>query len=257
MFIRARTAPSALRLMMLSVEFKKSPPDWRQSRTGRAMRLMGLLVLWGCGLLTFARAVPLDVPPSRLADDLAEGRVGHLERESGEHALADGGSVRWSTGLLTWYQASLPGPGGSSDGAGVFGEDAPEETLERLITDSPQQVKVTPVQDLHGERNWWENRHPAQFAPAAGLLWLLLLVVMARRPDHRSASRWAWFWLFTVGQLGALAYLLVEPRPLWTRDAGEAHASAPRLSGVSGFLVAIPLGLATAGAAFALRAALT
>jgi len=62
---------------------------------------------------------------------------------------------------------------------------------------------------------------------------------------------------FTVGRFGALAYLLVEPRPYRTRNAGESHAPARRLSGVTVFLVAIPLGFATAETAFALRAALT
>jgi hypothetical protein len=77
--------------------------------------------------------------------------------------------------------------------------------------------------------------------------WATFLIMLASVP--RLGNRWAWFWLFTVGQIGAIVFLVLEPRPLWS-VAGERPAPRGRLTGAQGCLVSIGLGLlAAAGAA--------
>ena len=239
--------------MIIAERSEKAPPERTWGLADKAIRLVVLVVLLFGGVLVFMRAFPHEVSPARLVQDLHEGKVSHLEREAGEGAMRDGGTVRWSTGLLNWYETSVPGPGWPSGAADPrIGHDG---MLERLVADSPRQVAVTPAQDLHGEQGWWENRHPAQLAQAAGLLWLLVLLVMLGDwRGRRHASRWAWFWLFTIGVVGALAYLLLEPRPLWARGGAGRGVSARQVHGITGLLAAVLLGLAAVGAAFGLRA---
>ncbi|OLT36977.1 hypothetical protein BJF79_06275 [Actinomadura sp. CNU-125] len=71
-----------------------------------------LVILPACGLLAFTRAFPQEVPPAQLHADLREGKVDHLEKESGENAYYDGGTVRWSSGLLTWHETRVTGRSG-------------------------------------------------------------------------------------------------------------------------------------------------
>jgi hypothetical protein len=199
-----------------------------------AIRLVTLLILLGCGLLVFARAFPQEATVAHLHEDLREGRADYLELEPGERAYDDGGPVRWSNGLLTWHETWVPGPDWG--------------------VDSPREVRVTPVSDLHDEHPWWKNRHPAQLALGGCLLWSAMLAVMAGRPDHRYAGRWGWFWMYTVGLSGVLVHLLLEPHPLWTRNGDALDAPRRRLNGATGLLAAVLLGLATMGVMFGLRA---
>ncbi|MFI6795059.1 hypothetical protein [Streptosporangium canum] len=76
--------------------------------------------------------------------------------------------------------------------------------------------------------------------------WVTALIMLASVP--RLGNRWAWFWLFTVGQIGAIVFLLLEPRPLWS-GAGERPAPRGRLDGGQGCLASIGLGLLSAAAA--------
>ncbi len=75
--------------------------------------------------------------------------------------------------------------------------------------------------------------------------WILALLIMLGSTP-RLGNRWAWLWLLTVGQVGALLFLLLEPRPLWFA-AGRRPAPRGRLSGGWGFLAAIGLGLLSYG----------
>jgi hypothetical protein len=227
--------------MPIAAERTTFPRDRVWSLAGRALRLVLLLVLLTCGLMVFNRAFPHEATAAQLAEDLRQRRVTHIELD-----VEDVRAVRWSNGLLTWYQTIAP-PGWSRNADPSFG-----------TPDS--RIKVTPRQvDLHTHVSPVELLHPVYLAgPAGGLLWLLLLLVMLdNRRDHRYASAWAWFWMFTVGLAGALVYLLVETRPLWAHGAdGPPGEAARRLHGSAGFLMAVLLGLATTGAAFGLRAIL-
>ncbi|HUR05380.1 MAG TPA: hypothetical protein VM347_22760 [Nonomuraea sp.] len=79
--------------------------------------------------------------------------------------------------------------------------------------------------------------------------WVLVILTMLFAPP-RLANRWAWFWLFTVGQVGAILYLVLEPRPLW-QGPGEGLTRDKRVNGGSGcaysIILAIVSGLAALG----------
>jgi hypothetical protein len=60
---------------------------------------------------------------------------------------------------------------------------------------------------------------------------------------HRYANRWAWFWLFTVGQVGAVLYLILEPRPIWRPASRTAPTGRSPMGGGSGFLLSILLSI--------------
>jgi hypothetical protein len=90
---------------------------------------------------------------------------------------------------------------------------------------------------------------------AAGAVWLLTLVHMLAQGGHRVANRWAWFWMFTIGQVGALLYLLREPTPLWRAELLDTD-SAPIRGGV-GFgyavLYTFAVGALSIAASYVLR----
>ncbi|MFD0855551.1 hypothetical protein ACFQ07_25140, partial [Actinomadura adrarensis] len=139
------------------------------------------------------------------------------------------------------------------------GADGDAAILQGVIGESPNNVRLLPL-GLHERRYPWEY-HPAQFAaPFALVLWVPVFLVMLCRFDHRYANRWAWTWLFTIGGVGVLPYLLLEPRPLWARDYGlypirrRYEEDEKRWSGTKGFLAALLLGMVTALAAFGLQA---
>jgi hypothetical protein len=94
---------------------------------------------------------------------------------------------------------------------------------------------------------------PLRYAAIA--VWLLTLVNMLSRGGHRVANRWAWLWMFTIGQIGAALYLLREPVPLWRSELVDSGRAPIR--GGFGFLYAIGLsivaGLVGTGIALLLR----
>ncbi|MFG1827745.1 hypothetical protein ACGFIJ_35160 [Microbispora bryophytorum] len=58
----------------------------------------------------------------------------------------------------------------------------------------------------------------------------------------RLGNRWAWFWLFTVGEVGAMLFLLLEPRPLW-RGLEPQNPVRNRMGGGGGCVLALCLSL--------------
>lgn len=73
----------------------------------------------------------------------------------------------------------------------------------------------------------------------AGLAEIATLVLLVTGPQPRLATKWAWFWLLGVGPLG-LAFLLLEPVPVWLREALPARS---RLTGGWAFLLMVVAGL--------------
>lgn len=70
----------------------------------------------------------------------------------------------------------------------------------------------------------WLFRIPTWFGTLLALTWVATFVAMiSSRP--RWGNRWAWFWVFVIGQIGVLIYLLIEPTPLWTRTPKVGGAS--------------------------------
>lgn len=73
----------------------------------------------------------------------------------------------------------------------------------------------------------------------AGIAGIATLVLLVAGPQPRLATKWAWFWLMGIGPL-PLAFLLLEPVPVWLRDALPARQ---RLTGGWAFLIALAAGM--------------
>ncbi|MBW0253978.1 hypothetical protein [Cellulomonas sp. PS-H5] len=74
---------------------------------------------------------------------------------------------------------------------------------------------------------------------ALGALVALPLTLVAG-PEPRLATRWAWFWLAVHAWPVAIAYLALEPTPVWDRRGRTAPER--RLTGGWAFLLGLLLG---------------
>jgi hypothetical protein len=197
---------------------------------GRIIRGCALVVLLLAGLSIVGAVYPAQGDTLNLTADLAAGRVDYVEYQPG--AL----TVRWVDDWVLWRQAVIqPPPGPLGDGPAPGQE---EQWLFAEVAASGHQVRVVERSGGGVGPGAWPLRVP--WGPLRGLaggVWLLTLLHMLSRGGHRVANRWAWFWLFTVGQVGALLYLIREPVPLWRRVL-PARGTVPTRGGV-GFAQAV------------------
>ncbi|MEV7969210.1 hypothetical protein AB0O34_24940 [Sphaerisporangium sp. NPDC088356] len=209
---------------------------------GRVVLLV--VLVWG-GLVT---AFSVD-PPNRSVEEFrASLRAGEviyvIATESGQHVS----ELRWSSGPLFWYRVApltfcqgLPKCDYESkelyhdvDAAGA-----------RLVVQQPR------AQRGNGIFSEWPFHVPV---PHGGWLvaaaWFVSLLSMLGTARPRLGNRWAWFWLFTVGEAGAIVFLLLEPRPVWQGLDPEVPMRR-RMGGGQGCLVSIGLGIASGAALLA------
>ncbi|GIH15733.1 hypothetical protein [Rugosimonospora africana] len=192
---------------------------------GRAIRAGALVVLLLAALTMVGSALPGWRGTDDLTADLAAGRVTYIEYVP----VRD--TVRWVDDQVRWRQALIAAPLHETPGQPVLGRE--EEWVRDRIEASGHPVDLVV---RNGTGNGWElwllwvPSKPLRAAATA--VWLLTLVHMLTRGGHRVANRWAWFWLFAIGQSGALLYLLLEPLPLWTTGlARRAASDAPSQTG--------------------------
>ncbi|MBB3729719.1 hypothetical protein [Nonomuraea dietziae] len=146
--------------------------------------------------------------------------------------------VRWSDGPFGWRRLPL------DDSRSV-------REIDRLL-DAAGPPGATVVRADHDSwpPDWFEDV-PARHAWLVPLAWFGTLLAMLARSRPRYANRWGWFWMFSVGGIGAPLYLLLEPQPIWAAMDGPMPPARSRLDGGSGCLVAILLafvsGLGIAG----------
>ncbi|WP_066363990.1 hypothetical protein [Herbidospora mongoliensis] len=151
--------------------------------------------------------------------------------------------LHWSESPLIWHEAppeKLAGDGGPY-------------TPERLDADLDRS-RIRPLAEHLDNRNSgsilpeWPFWFPGVgFLPWLAAAWVIAFVVMVgSRP--RLGNRWAWFWLFTVGEIGALLFLVLEPRPLW-KGPGPGAAESKPISGHTGCLYSILLAIVSIGLA--------
>lgn len=142
-----------------------------------------------------------------------------------DQASATGVEVLWQTGFLSWseawYQpaATNGAADGAPDGATGGGDGSPRDQLVRELTAAAAQSgRALGVSDAGDHKvllfNARELGAAAPLGSIAIALWIVLFGHMLLTREHRYANRSAWFWLFTVGQIGALLYLWSEPEPL-------------------------------------------
>ena len=199
-------------------------------------RIAGLLILLVGGLAAATAGTPRDATYADFAAALDRGEVVQVVPDrwsDGTVSTAD-----WSTGPFQWRSGQV-----TEDGR------TPAADFRAQMSDRGVEVE-TPDRD-----SWiqWPFGIPTWFGVLVATVWaLVFLTMLASRP--RYGNRWAWFWLFTIGQVGAPLYLILEPIPLWRAVRGEEPVPVPegedppgpRWTGPQGCLVSILTGLGAA-----------
>lgn len=205
---------------------------WRAGDQWSAgFRLVLLFVLLAGALSVAASVNPPHRPESDLTRDIAAGRVTYLDYD--QHLR----EVRWVTGWWHWHETTLATPDTGADQSS--NSDPALTRLYRQIDGSGHFIPVRIRSDQHPD--FWPFKvvwDPLEMATVAAWVGTFLLMLCTTR--HRYANRWAWFWLFTFGQAGALLYLVLEPQPIW-RPRSWPPRLKPPIGGGTGLLWAILL----------------
>ncbi|MEU1882869.1 hypothetical protein ABZ470_36665 [Streptosporangium sp. NPDC020072] len=254
-------------------------PRWREARwgwwlAGTVVRVVLLLVLLFGALLVVAAAAPTgrtlsdfraalkadrvtvvvyrasqsgtvstDQPPAAVQPPSVEQPPPEAEAPDSSDSPEVVYALRWAEGPLVWHRIDQ---GPVSDGKGAY-------TFDRFgadIGDSGARL----VQESVRQPSWWYATWPFEIPPTLGMWWVgaawvaTLMIMLGSTP--RLGNRWAWFWLFGVGQIGAFAFLLLEPRPLWHRY-GRPPPERGRMRGGTGCLLSIVTSVVAVGVAAA------
>ncbi|GAA4599047.1 hypothetical protein GCM10023194_78050 [Planotetraspora phitsanulokensis] len=188
-----------------------------------------VVLLWG-GLLTVLSANPRERSAADFQAALRAKQVTYVLYEGDDNHVR---GWRWSTGPLLWYRAqelTRPTP------------MRPDLTVELDTVDPRPVVRwVSGHDNTLGPFPNWPFQVPE---PTANLLvkvaWIATFVIMIGTARPRLGNRWAWFWLFTIGEIGAIMFLFSEPRAVW-RGLGPQGPDPGRMGGGRGFLMAICL----------------
>ncbi|MGW0067441.1 hypothetical protein ACWDUI_08235 [Streptosporangium sandarakinum] len=211
---------------------------WRIA--GLAVRIVLLTVLLAGALVAALSSAPTARTRAELRAAVAAGRVSAVLYRRHDGLIQE---VRWSEGPLVWHQVEDP----------PVHRDRPGYTAAEFWAEISG-VPLKAVSSL-GDRSdpsgllpdW-----PFRVLRYGGVPWvafawgIAFLIMLGSTP--RLGSRWAWIWLFTVGQVGAIGFLLLEPRPLWYR-ADRWPAPVVRVSGGQGCLMSVGLAIAAVFAA--------
>lgn len=226
---------------------------------GTVIRVVLLLILLFGALLVVTAMAPTTRTLPDFQSALKAGRVSVVVYRMSQPDAIDPvtprskpGEVRgltWAEGPLVWHRIA---PGPIRDGKDVY-------TFARLSADTALSgVRVTA--EAERQPSWWYATWPFEISSLLGMWWigaawvLTLLIMLGSTPWL--ANRWAWFWLFGVGQLGAIAFLILEPRPLWYRYERRPRQRA-RIWGGLGCLLSAATALVAGGIALALGALLS
>ncbi|MEU6425030.1 hypothetical protein ABZ860_03970 [Microbispora sp. NPDC046973] len=184
-----------------------------------------VVLLWGA-LVTVLSMTPRE---RTLADFHAALRAGQVTYVIYYGTPVD---LRWSTGPLFWYHADR-----SANGA---------YTPRTLLSDLNATVPRPEARLAHRRQGFfsgWPFRVPFHGATwLVGGAWIAALLTMIGTGRPRLGNRWAWFWLFTAGEVGAMLFLLLEPRSLWRGLEPQDPVLNP-MGGGRGCMLALCLGL--------------
>ncbi|GAA3130917.1 hypothetical protein GCM10010466_21940 [Planomonospora alba] len=213
-------------------------PWWAVGITVRVVLLAPLL--WGA-LISALSAFPADRTLEEFRVAAGAGRVTHAAYREQD---GDVFHLTWSEGPLAWREVQgLP----VGDGPAVY----PVARLHRDLGGSPSVFPEREGEpDGGGFLPDWPFDVPGRAGGWIGAAWVAAFLVMLGSTP-RLGNRWAWFWLFTVGQVGALLFLALEPRPIWFGPDREP-APRKRWDGGTGCLFSIGLALAAVAASVAL-----
>ncbi len=151
-------------------------------------------------------------PLSDLQTALRQGHVQSLVLQvPPPHSVGSGAGALWSTGW--WSPRHI---------SSLRFDDTGHDDLAAIraaIASSPRhvQLRLTAVGQslpLDSGLNW---------AGLLSTLSLLMTVLLWVRQPPRAATRWAWFWLSVCLPLSVIAFLVLEPAPLWQRRASSGR----------------------------------
>ncbi|WP_405088405.1 hypothetical protein [Microbispora sp. NBC_01389] len=149
--------------------------------------------------------------------------------------------LRWSAGPLLWYDVDRV-----TNAARV----RRDLVRESEVADQRPLVIWRWTSD-HDNPHYpsWPFQVPFPGAPSiVGSAWLAALFIMLGAGPPRWGNRWAWFWLFWMGEVGAILFLLLEPRSLWYGLQSQQPIPRP-MRGGHGCVLSICLNLVGAGLA--------
>ncbi|MGW4641290.1 hypothetical protein ACWEN6_22390 [Sphaerisporangium sp. NPDC004334] len=206
------------------------------------LRVVLLVVLsWGA-LVTALSVNPPLRPLGEFRAALRAGEVSYVIAEGSGRVLRD---LRWSSGTLFWSRAILPVPGTSG-----YSQTDLNADLSVVYGPPPVDWRIGP-QNGRGFLPRWPFHVPVPYGSwPVGAAWVLALLGMLSVERPRAGNRWAWFWLFTVGRVGAILFLVLEPRPLW-RPFDDLPPPSSRLGGGRGCLLSLVMSVISAVAAYA------
>ncbi|GAA1011130.1 hypothetical protein Aple_056820 [Acrocarpospora pleiomorpha] len=199
------------------------------------VRLLLLLLLLCGALVTSASYMPSPRTVEQFRSAVAAGEVDRVSyQEFGADELA---ALVWSESPLVWHEVQ----GSIADSEGPY-------TTERLRADMRRASVRPSLMEERGGGPVVNNSifpdWPFGFRGGSNLWWIaavwVVTFVAMLFSTPRLANRWAWFWMFTVGQIGAFLFLITEPRPLW-KGPGEGLAPTNRIEGSRGCLYSIAL----------------
>jgi hypothetical protein len=199
---------------------------------GAAIRVDGAaarFVRWGLlAVLLIAGILLLLTQPAHsdrqtLLHDAQAGRITQVVRFE---SAGGQGTLRWSTGAFSWWEAPLP-----------RGTEARLlATVDRLQPDAGALRS-----DLLSSDGAWPQELPQRrLAFTAGFAWLVTLLLMLTNRYTVWANRWAWLWGFVLaGVLAMPLYLWLEPQPLWSRQLRWPRHVGRRVTGGRGVVMAL------------------
>jgi hypothetical protein len=207
--------------------------------------LLGVLAVAWISLVPASTAVQRS--SAQLVGDLKAGKAHSVQYRNAPR------EVRWTDGGLRWYRADILGVGvrglaptnGATTNDGSQ-SDPPDDDyrawVARAIATSPRQVSYQEI-DASQHLSWTGELPWRGLSMVTGFVVLAAFFMMLGRNSRRFGSRWAWFWVFVVvgNGVGPFLFLLLEPTPLWQRDAIRRLPDRPAFRGGTGLLVAVGL----------------
>jgi hypothetical protein len=225
----------------------------RLNLAASALRVVLIVLLLGIGLMAEQQRTPEYGSLTRLFEDVRDHRVEVIEYRYDVSGKNYDLSVRWSTGLFSWWEFSEEGNIGPvpkelleanpDEYAGPQGYEF-ESDLRRAM--GQQKIDIRPYPDELTDDGFWPQTIAKGLEGAlVGMMALALFGVMFATRDHRYANRWAWFWMFLASPLGMLGYLWLEKRPF--PPPLPPRARAP-IGGCIGFCCSVGLSFLLEGA---------
>lgn len=192
---------------------------------GRATLVLRLLLAVGLlASLVQTLMQPVERPLHELLQGLQEGEV-----ETVTIARPEPGVEAHGTWEVQWTGDGLPGRATYE-----ITDDGTEPAVDegQLILDAAEQSPTSV--DVTVRYNFLD---PGMTWPVGGLVGLVALLWLIGGPQPRLATKWAWVWLAYNAPLLWLAFVVLEPVPLWRR---EPLAPRPRrLTGGWAFLLSL------------------